>query len=193
MAPPARSTVVREMELSEREQQVYDAIPQGGGAITYFRVPGLTSRQLRATLEKLEQKGVVEREPNGYGPETPWWWIRLPLPPETPTKDAPTSEQVVRGAIYDRVNTDMVWLELTGEINEHGCAVARLKAGENNTRTGWVPLHLLCWPKWGKRSSRGEVTDYSAQFSCPVHGECTDGMVTTKKTCALCGTGLIRW
>lgn len=33
---------------------------------------------------------------------------------------------------------------------------------------------------------------WAARFTCPNCGRCSKAMVTTKKTCLRCGTGLIR-
>jgi hypothetical protein len=179
------------MELDEREQAVLAAIPNGGGDTRMIHVSDLKPQAKSRVLAGLEAKGLVERYPNGWGPETPWWWTRLP---EAPV-DFTFAGEVNKGDIYDRSdsNGSVVYIELMGDLNEHGCARAILKAGENNSRQTWIPLHLLnTYPYYSKRR-RGEVTTWSAQFSCPIHGECSIDMVTTKKTCALCGEMLIRY
>lgn len=86
----------------------------------------------------------------------------------------------------------MVSFECSGEVNEYGCAVGYLKAGEHNARKAWVPLHLLSKYPWWSHRKRGVVTTWSAQFSCSIHGECSEDMVRTDKCCALCGTLLNR-
>jgi hypothetical protein len=175
--------------IAERERLVREQLPKGGGTANYVRIDGVTSRQVNASLQKLEKQGLVERYPNGNGPETPWWWTRLPLAPD---EFGPSTVTIARGDIYDRSGTDLVFIELTGKLNEHGCAIASLKAGDNNARQVFVPLHLLDREGFWYKRRRGPVTDYSSRFSCPTHGECTDDMVTTKKTCALCGQILNR-
>jgi hypothetical protein len=152
---------------------------------------GLSSQAMIRLLQGLERKGYVERYPNGHGPDQPWWWTRLP---ELPERFEPKVE-IVRGKIFDRYEPNgrpVVYIELMGDVNEHGCARAILKAGDNNSRETWVPPHLLeCFGYWHARRHQ-EVTPWSAQFSCPIHGECSDVMVTTAKTCALCGSILNR-
>jgi hypothetical protein len=179
------------MELSEREQAVLNAIPNGGGDARMIHVLDLKPQAKSKVLAGLEAKGLVERYPNGWGPEQPWWWTRLP--------DAPAgfafAGEVNRGDIYDRYdsNGSVVYIELMGDLNEYGCARAILKAGANNSRQTWIPLHILNLHLYYSKRRRGTVTTWSAQFACPTHGECTEEMVTTKKTCTLCGDMLIRY
>ena len=53
--------------------------------------------------------------------------------------------------------------------------------------SAWVPAHLLA-REFFLDDSAGTVTAWSAQFSCPLHGECTEEMVSTAKTCAIPGS-----
>ena len=179
-------------ELTENERAVLDHIRGYGSEACDIIVEGLATRSRAAALSHLEKRGLVEREPNPWGPETPWWWCRLPAAPDgfTPGFD------IEKGMIFDRYepnNRPRTFIELTGKINEFGCAEAYLRAGEHGQRTTWVPRHLLeDFLYWTLRGPRN-VTAWSSKFSCPIHGECSEEMVTTKKTCSLCDTGLIRW
>jgi hypothetical protein len=177
--------------LSEQEQKLLQAIPRGGMDARGLRVPDLKPQQKSRLLAGLERKGLVERYPNGHGPEQPWWWTRLPLPEE----GFESTVEIVRGKIFDRSESNgrpVVYIELMGDVNEFGCARAILKAGDNNSRETWVPPHLLERYGYWYARRRGEVTAWSAQFSCPIHGECSDDMVRTDKTCAMCGSLLNR-
>lgn len=188
---PASTKAVKAAEMADRERLVLEQVPNGGGTSDYVRLEGVSRRQVNYALEKLAEQGLVERTPNGHGPETPWWWTRLPQAPED---FDPSTVEIARGDIYDRARgpESLVFIELTGKLNEHGCAIASLKAGDNNPRRVYVPLHLLGRQGFWYKRRRGPVTGYSRQFSCPTHGECTDEMVTTKKTCAFCGQILNR-
>lgn len=178
------------MALTENEQKILDAIPAGGYSVSVIaRGAGVTRSAATKTLKQLEEKGRVERTPNPWGPETPAWWTKLPAAPAEGF-EAPTVE---KDAIYDRGRVeDRIWILLTGKTNEHGCAEAWLHSGEHNPRLTWVPLHLIGRYPWYMRRRRGEKTAWSVQFSCPVHGECTDDMVSTAKTCTFCGEMLVR-
>lgn len=179
------------IKLSDSEQKVLEVIPRGGASLReLYRRAGVARTTAAKALEKLEQKGLVERSPNPWGPETPWWFEKLPPAPAETPEEKPL---IVKDAIYDRGPTsDKTWLLLNGKLNEFGCAEGLLHVGEHRPRRTWVPLHLLNNYPWYTLRRRGEVTVWSSQFSCAVHGECTEEMVTTAKTCALCGTLLTR-
>lgn len=180
------------MNFTGNEVKVLEAIPRGGGTLAYVVAlcSGIGRSTVRSTLVRLEEMGLVEREPNAHGPETPWWYVRLPQPADD---FRPDMKLIVKDAIFDRGRTeDRTWIGLTGKLNEHGCAEAWLHAGTHNPRKTWVPLHLLQNFGWYVLRRRGVVTAWSAQFSCETHGECTVEMVRTDKTCALCGSLLNR-
>lgn len=178
------------MPLTENEQKILDAIPAGGDTVSVIaRGAGLTRQATTRLLGLLEKKGRVERTPNPWGPETPAWWAKLPA---APAEDF-TPPELVKDAIYDRGRVeDRIWILLTGKQNEYGCAEVWLHSGEHQPRKTWVPLHLIGLFPWYTLRLRGEVTTWSDQFSCPVHGSCTAEMVSTAKTCTLCGEMLIR-
>jgi hypothetical protein len=178
--------------LPERELAVLNAIPSGGGEARSIHLPGLSPQARTRALVELERRGLVERYPNGHGPEQPWWWMRLPKAPD----DYESPAAVEKGTIYDRYEPNgrpVVFIELTGEINEYGCVRCHLKAGGNNGRMTWVPAHLLeSFRMWIRRREESP-TAYSLQFRCPVHGEnLPESWITTAKNCAKCGSGLIR-
>src|ERR1035437_4870779 len=143
--------------LSENEHAVLAAIPRGGAAARSLRVGELSSQAKSRLLAGLERKGLVERYPNGHGPEQPWWWTRLPTAPEGFKSEV----EIIRGKIFDRYESSsepVVFIELQGDVNEYDCARAVLKAGDNNSRETWVPLHLLERNDYWSERRRGPVT-----------------------------------
>lgn len=57
--------------------------------------------------------------------------------------------------------------------------------------TGEAARRLEAMPSGPARDDiGGEV--WASTFACPTHGRCRASMVTTKKTCAWCGEGLLR-
>jgi hypothetical protein len=186
-ATPARGAAeFKRPEISEFEAEVLDALKGLGEApVSYMRRLG-SSRKLTSTMIELENKGLVQRIFNAYGPQTPWWWRRLPqTPPEHPEIPDPC-----RGEIFDVVYEEQVYLEVMGRRNEYGLFNVSVRAGEHNSVTIWVPKWFLA--AGCEKRRRGTVTAWSAQFFCPVHGECSEEMVTTKKTCSICGSMLNR-
>ena len=192
---PSSGATVTEMttpELSELETLLLAEIPNGGGEARDLHVPGLIPRKRTTLLFRLEEMGLVGRYANAHGPQEPWWWQRLPKPPAEPGSTPLTA----KGTIYDGYDPNgrpAVWFECDGTVNEWGCAGGYIKAGSHNTFRTWIPLHLLNRPRWWYlRHTRSEVTAWSAGFHCPIHGTCTDAMIKTDKTCALCGQMLLR-
>jgi hypothetical protein len=177
--------------LSDEEKAVLLAIPRGGSEAVSIRVEGVSPQKRSRILTTLEKRGLVEKTPNPWGPETPWWWARVAA---APMGWEPTMT-VEAGMIFDRYELSgrpMTFVELLGRTNEYGCEEVMLRAGTHNSRITWLSRYALEDIDYWIRRIRGPVTEYSRRFSCPVHGECTEEMVTTKKTCSLCETGLLR-
>jgi hypothetical protein len=156
---------------------------EGVAPVGYLRSSGLSTRDIRRALEDLEQRGLVRRYYNAHGPQTPWWWLL--------TSAAPagfSAPELSKGQIWDW--DDRVWLEVKGGHNEFGLPRVMVKAGEHNQVDTVLPAHYFHTVL--RERVRGPVTAYSASFSCAIHGECTEDMVTTKKTCRICGLMLRR-
>jgi hypothetical protein len=179
------------MTKESDEVAVLAAIPYDGAEAYSIRAQGVSPQKRRHVLARLAYKGLVEIWPNGWGPETPEWWMRT----SSVLERWEPSFEIERGMLFDRYEANfrpVVFVELSGEVNEFGCARGTLKAGTNNARVVWIHrYHLESGAVWVRRM-RGEVTAWSAKFACEVHGECSEDMVTTKKTCSLCGTLLLR-
>lgn len=156
----------------------------------------LSTPAIVAVLRVLEQYGLVVRYFNAHGPQEPWWWRAVRIPPEDDASKrlyTRSGELVLpeKGQIYDYGRReDRVWLEVKGPPNQYGAVPVSVRAGEHNHVSCYLPLHFFHTVCYLRR--RGEVTPWSAGFHCPVHGECTEDMVKTDKTCTLCGSMLNR-
>lgn len=80
------------MIISDDERAVLDAIPKHGGEARDVRVEGISPQKRSRLLKKMEEKGLVEREPNPHGPETPWWWVKLPGPEDEAARSSADRE-----------------------------------------------------------------------------------------------------
>lgn len=179
-------------QLNEAQRAVLAALREEGSApASYLRPAGLRPAAVRKALEELEALGVIERISNAYGAETPYWWQPLPHRPEGFT--IPADEPIAVGQFYDRKGEDQVWFEVTADPDENEMVRVALCAGPHR-RSIHVPAWTVVGPRslWWRRVAARNITAFSSQFACPVHGECSEEMVRTDKTCALCRTGLIR-
>lgn len=177
-------------ELTDEHEAVLAELRRHGSAPPrYLRAPGRDSARARRLLGDLERHGRVLRVFNAWGPQTPWWW--QPAQPTPPAGYALPDIQA--GQIWDWGNPDRrVWLQVLAAPDEHALVKVSVRAGEHNHVTVPLAAHYFApgGGLWLRR--RGDVTAFSAQFHCPVHGECTQDMVRTDKTCALCRSGLNR-
>jgi hypothetical protein len=160
---------------------------EGQAPVSYLRrSTGLDSRKIKRVLEGLEERGDVLRVFNAFGPQIPWWW-RLAAPVGTDFAE-PTIE---RGQIWDWGEpSNRLWVEVKAGRNQFGLPRVMVVAGENNQCDTVLPAHYFA--KALHLRQRGVVSEWSSHFHCPIHGECSDEMVKTDKTCALCGSGLNR-
>lgn len=152
----------------------------------YLRRTGLALSTVRRALLALEDRGLVVRYFNPWGPQTPWWWQ-----PALPVPNWYEPVEVKPGSVWDWGRTeDRLWVSAKRGVNEFGCPRVAVMSGEHNQVDTVLPAHYFATVLHERR--RGPVTEWSAQFSCPLHGECSDEMVRTDKTCALCGSLLNR-
>ena len=178
-----------QIELTDEEHSLICALrAEGQAPASHLRSEEMTTRRAGRLLEALEERGAVTRVYNGHGrQERPWWWqVAYPKPADY------TAPELRKGNIYDWGRPEnRVWVELFAGRNQHGLPHVAVKAGENNAVHTVLPAHYFALPIFARRI-RGTVTAFSARFSCPTHGECTEDMVRTDKCCSLCGTLLNR-
>jgi hypothetical protein len=179
---------VRAPALSADESAIIKALcAEGQAPATYLRAgTGFSTQKITRALHELEKRGEVTRVFNAFGLQTPWWWQR----PVRGRADFIVPE-IERGQIWDwGAPSRRLWVEVKSGYNEFGLPRVMVKAGENQQMDTVLPLHYFGTVL--SLRGRGEVSPWSAGFVCRVHGECTDEMVRTDKTCALCGLLLNR-
>ena len=176
--------------LSTQQQAVLEALrsgSEGSAPASYLRSStGLKPAAINRIFLELEARGLVQRYFNAHGPQTPWWWQ---VAAQAPKNYVPP--KITPGEIWDwGRREDKTWLEVKTGTNEFGMIRVMVIAGEHNQVDTVIPPHYF-----GRQLHlryRGEISEWSSHFLCPVHGLCTIEMVRTDKTCALCRTGLNR-
>jgi hypothetical protein len=175
-------------DLTDRQRQVLAALSRTDMA-SAKDLGVSTSAAVSRDLQALEARGYAQRVYNAHGPQIPWWWRTVP-----PVPDDFQEPVIEPGQIWDESKVgggSVVFLDVKAGRNKHGLVRVCVKAGEHSQLDTVLPAHVLD-ADWRLRTRRREVTAWSAQFSCRVHGECTVDMVRTDKCCAICGQILDR-